>query len=312
MSRPFQTIADPLQPPVSLPRPTVAIGNFDGMHLGHKALAAAARKLAEDIGGPAAILTFEPHPRAFLRPGQPLFRLSPPGIKAKLAAREGLDAMIMLGFDASLAALSAEDFVTDVLLRRLGVSGVVVGHDFHYGARRGGSTDNLLEAGERLGFTVEVVPPVLLGDRPVSSSAIRDALGRGEIGLANAMLGHRWSVEAVVRHGDKRGRELGYPTANLHLEPSTALRHGIYAVEAIVGGDRRPAVASFGRRPTFDGGAPKLEVHVFDFAGDLYDQSLEICFHAFLRDEAKFESLDALIRQMDRDSAEARRILAAA
>jgi riboflavin kinase/FMN adenylyltransferase len=312
MSGTFQTIVDPQFPPASLTRPTVAIGNFDGMHLGHKALAAGARRLAEEIGGPAAILTFEPHPRAFFRPEQPLFRLAPPGIKAKLAAREGLDAMITLGFDASFAALLPEDFVTDVLLRRLAVACVVVGHDFHYGARRGGSTDDLREAGERLGFRVEIVPPVLLGDRPVSSSAIRDALGRGDIGLANAMLGHRWSVEAVVRHGDKRGRGLGYPTANLHLDSSTALRHGIYAVEAIIGDGRRPAVASFGRRPTFDGGAPKLEVHVFDFAGDLYGRLIEICFHAFLRDEAKFESLDALIRQMDRDSAEARRILAAA
>ncbi|MGL5114220.1 MAG: bifunctional riboflavin kinase/FAD synthetase [Beijerinckiaceae bacterium] len=311
MSQPLQIIRDPQEPPATLGRPVIAIGNFDGMHLGHQALAAAALRSAARIGARAALLTFDPHPRAYFRPGEPIFLLSPPPMKARLAARAGLDALLTLSFDAALASLPAEAFVASVLVKRLNVAGVIVGHDFHFGAGRGGSPEFLRAAGDRHGFAVEVVAPVALGDRPVSSSAIRDALEAGDVGFANAMLGHAWSVLEEVRHGDKRGRELGYPTANLHLDPATHLRHGIYAVEAIIDGVHRPAVASFGRRPTFDGGAPKLEVHVFDFDGDLYGREIEVAFHGFLRPEEKFDSLDALISQMDQDSVGARRILAA-
>jgi riboflavin kinase / FMN adenylyltransferase len=312
MTQSFQIIIDPPEPHASLARPVVAIGNFDGMHIGHQTLARSAMKQAAQIDGTSAILTFEPHPRAYFRPDPPIFLLSPPPMKTRLAERLGLDAIITLTFNAALAALSAEAFVSEILRKRLDVAGVVIGHDFHFGAGRGGSPEFLLAAGQRHGFSVEVIRPVNLGDKPVSSTAIREALAAGDIALANAMLGRAWSIEAEVRHGDKRGRDLGYPTANLHLDPAIRLRHGIYAVEAIIEGVSRPSVASFGRRPTFDGGAPKLEVHVFDFAGDLYGKTIEVAFHGFLRPEEKFDSLDALIRQMDRDSAEARRILAAA
>jgi riboflavin kinase / FMN adenylyltransferase len=258
------------------------------------------------------LLTFSPHPRLFFRPAEPFFQLTPPDLKARRVAQCGLDAMVTMTFDASLAELPAERFIDDLLVKRLAARHVVVGYDFHFGRNRSGSPEVLARRGEDLGLTVEIVPPVAVGEAPVSSSRIRERLAAGDIAGANALLGWEWSLTATVQHGDKRGRNLGYPTANLHLDPSVRLAHGIYAVRATVDGVTHPAVASNGRRPTFDGGAPKLEVHVFDFSGDLYGRDMEVSFVRYIRPELKFDGIEALIARMDEDSAEARQALAAA
>jgi riboflavin kinase / FMN adenylyltransferase len=307
----FRTLAAATPLPADLRGGSVAIGNFDGVHLGHQALLARATDWAAAHKRPALLLTFEPHPRAFFRPGEPLFRLTPPAMKAKLVAAAGLQAMVAWPFDAALAGLSAEVFCRDLLAGALGAAHVVTGEDFRFGQGRGGDAAALARHGAALGFFAESVPPVALDGVPVSSSRIRALLAAGDVTTANRLLGREWSIAAEVRHGDKRGRGLGYPTANLHLDPNVMLDHGIYAVRASVDGIVRPAVASFGRRPTFDGGAPKLEVHVFDYAGDLYGREMEVAFVARIRPELKFDSIDALVARMDDDSRTARALLAA-
>ncbi|MBS7539709.1 bifunctional riboflavin kinase/FAD synthetase [Ancylobacter lacus] len=297
--------------PPSLRGAVVAIGNFDGVHRGHRAVIGTALEEAHSTGRPALALTFEPHPRAFFRPEEAMFRLTPEAMKLHRLAETGLDGAVVLAFDAALAALDAESFVRTVLVERLQASAIVAGFDFHFGRGRGGSPAFLREAGARHGFSVAIVPPMLENGAQISSSAIRAALAQGRVAEAAGMLGAPFEIEAEVIHGDKRGRELGYPTANMRLDPSIALAHGIYAVTAEIDGVRRPAVASFGRRPTFDDGAPRLETFVFDYSGDLYGRRLRIAFHAYLRPELKFNGIDALIAQMDRDSAEARAVLGA-
>ncbi len=304
-------LRDPADLPVDLARPVLAIGNFDGMHLGHRAVLAATAACADALGRPFGLLTFEPHPRDFFHRGEPVFRLTPPAVKAVLAARFGVMLLIELTFDAALAGRDAEAFVRDVLVARFDVASIVIGHDFHFGKGRSGSPDFLKQAGERYGFAVEVVAPLAAEGAPVSSTAIRRHLAAGEVAAANALLGYEWFVRAQVRHGDKRGRDLGYPTANLALDPACGLAHGIYAVRARLDGATIDGVASFGRRPTFDNGAPLLEVHLFDFSGDLYGRTLDIAFVAWLRGERKFDDVAALVRQMDDDSALARRLLTA-
>lgn len=296
--------------PVALQRPVVAIGNFDGVHRGHQAVARAACEMGARMGRPALALTFEPHPRSVFQPSQVLFRLTPAEQKAICLARAGLDGVIILPFDAALAAHSADAFVDDILVRGLDVSGAVVGFDFHFGRGRGGSPDFLRQAGAARGFEVEVVDPMLDEGDPISSSAIRAALAAGQVGHAAHMLGRPWSVRAQVIHGEKRGRTLGYPTANLALAPGVLLAFGIYAVRVWMGGAVRDGVASYGRRPTFDDGAPLLEVHLFDYRGDLYGQTLDVAFHGYIRPEMKFEHLDALVARMDQDSIAAKAILA--
>lgn len=308
---PFTVLSGDAPVPGDLRGAVVAIGNFDGVHRGHRAVIGTAIEQARSLGCPALALTFEPHPRAFFRLEEPLFRLSLEPLKLKRLEETGLDSAVVLSFDAALAAKDAESFVTDILVARLGVSMVVAGFDFHFGKARGGSPSFLREAGRRHGFAVEIVPPLLDEGAQISSSAIRAALAQGRVQQAADMLGAPYRVEAEVVHGDKRGRELGYPTANMVLDPSIALAHGIYAVTAEFDGAVHSAVASFGRRPTFDGGAPKLEVFVFDFKGDLYGKMLRIAFRAYLRPELRFDSLDALIAQMDKDNAQARAILGA-
>ncbi|MBL8569194.1 MAG: bifunctional riboflavin kinase/FAD synthetase [Phreatobacter sp.] len=290
----------------------VAVGNFDGVHLGHRHVLAEARALAAKAGSPAVALTFEPHPRAFFQPAQPMFRLTSPETKARLLAAEAIDAVAVAAFDAPFAALSADQFVSDVLIDWLGASHVVVGRDFHYGAGRAGSPGMLREAGSKQGFAVTEVGALLREGAPVSSSSIRTALSGGDLATARDLLGRDWFVTTEVIHGDKRGRDLGYPTANLRLAPGTDLRFGIYAVKLGIDGVWRDGVASFGRRPTFDNGAPLLEVHVFDFAGDLYGRSVDVVFAGFIRDELKFDGIEALVAQMDRDSLAARDILKSA
>lgn len=288
----------------------VAIGNFDGVHRAHRAVIATARERAAFLGRPAAALTFEPHPRSFFRPQEPLFRLTDARNKLRLLASTGLDGAIVLRFDAALAALSADEFVERILLQQLAVSGVTIGFDFHFGAKRAGSPDYLVAAGAQHGFAVDIVPRFEDDGRRISSGPIRAALAQGDVADAASMLGFPWFISGEVVHGDKRGRELGYPTANLRLDPTCALMHGIYAVRVDVGGRRHDGVASFGRRPMFDVGTVLLEVFLFDFNADLYDQMIDVAFIAWIRPEMKFDSIDELVRRMDEDSRIARAALA--
>ncbi|HEY8565452.1 MAG TPA: bifunctional riboflavin kinase/FAD synthetase [Beijerinckiaceae bacterium] len=289
----------------------VAIGNFDGVHRGHKALLAAAGQAARTAGRPAAVLTFEPHPRSYFRPNVPLFRLTPEAEKLLALERLGLDGAFVRRFDAGLAGLTAEAFVDQLLVTGMQASGVVVGHDFRFGRDRAGTVERLADLCAARGLSCAVLPAVLDGAEPVSSSRIRAALTAGDVAEANGLLGHRWFVTGEVRHGDKRGRTLGYPTANQRLPETCDLRHGIYAVRVrLADGSLRAGVASFGRRPTFDDGAPRLETFLFDFAGDLYGQDLAVEFAAFIRGEERFDSAEALIARMDEDSRQAREILA--
>lgn len=295
----------------------VAIGNFDGAHLGHAALVQAGRALAGERapGRPVecVALTFDPHPRALFQPGQPLFRLTAPEDRAAALSGIGFDAAAIIAFDRAFASLSAEAFIADILLGVLRADAVVVGEDFHFGQGRKGTPALLVAEGERLGFAVRLVGPVRLTDGTIiSSTAIREALATGDIPRANAMLGRPYALAGEVIHGAKRGREIGYRTANLALDPGNALAYGIYAVAAELDGEALRGVASFGRRPHFDNGPPLLEVHLFDFSREIYGQTLRVAFRARLRGEAKFDSLEALLAQMALDCAEARAILDAA
>jgi riboflavin kinase / FMN adenylyltransferase len=287
----------------------VAMGNFDGVHRGHQAVIAAAQARAKGLGRPAAVLTFEPHPRDFFNPRERLFRLTDEKAKARLLASTGLEGVIVLTFDAALANVSAEDFVAEILVKRFAIAGVVIGFNFHFGKNRLGSPDFLKAQGRAFGFTVDVVAPFELEGRIVSSGPIRDALAAGQPGEAAILLGFPWFVSGEVIHGDKRGRELGFPTANLALEASCGLRHGVYAVRVAHGGRRYDGVANFGRRPMFDSGVVLLEVFLFDFAGDLYGQSIDVAFIDWIREEKMFGSIEDLVRAMDEDSANARAAL---
>ncbi|MCC2654471.1 MAG: riboflavin biosynthesis protein RibF [Microvirga sp.] len=305
MPIPFAICRDGEPVPESLKGAVAAIGNFDGVHRGHRHLLT----MALDSGRPAAVVTFEPHPRTFFQPNKPLFRLTPEPVKFAIFARLGLAGVFQRRFDGSLAALTAAGFV-DLLAKDLDLSGVVIGHDFHFGHGREGNPERMMALCRERGLDCLVAPAIVEGTEPVSSSAIRAALEAGDIATANRLLGYRWFVRSEVRHGDKRGRVLGYPTANMRLPDDCRLRHGIYAVRASVGGKLVDGVASFGRRPTFDNGAPLLEVHLFDFAGDLYGQILDVEFIGWIRGEERFDGVEALIAQMDRDSVEAKRMLA--
>ena len=287
----------------------VAIGNFDGVHRGHRSVIGAALKRAKALGRSAAALTFAPHPRLFLRPQDTLFQLSSPRDKLRLLAASGLDGAIVMNFDARLAATSAEDFIERILVSRFGIGGAAIGFDFHFGHKRTGSPAYLAEQGARLGFAVDIVPPLEDEGRPVSSGAVRTALSQGKVVEATELLGAPWFVSGEVIHGAKRGRDLGFPTANIKLDPSCGLKHGIYAVRVGIGGKRYDGVANFGTRPMFDDGAPLLEVFLFDFDGDLYGRSLDVAFIGWIRHEQKFESVEALKRQIAADAAQAREVL---
>ena len=287
----------------------LAMGNFDGVHRGHQAVIAAAIARARGLGQPAGVLTFEPHPRDFFNPGEPLFRLTDEAAKLRLLAANGLDGTVVLTFDAALASLTAEDFVARILVGRFAVSGVVIGFNFHFGKNRTGSPDFLAAQGRKYGFAVDVVAPFELNGRPVSSGPIRDALAAARLDDAAALLGFPWFVSGEVRHGDKRGRELGFPTANLSLDAACGLRHGVYAVRVGLGDRRYDGVANFGRRPMFDSGVVLLEVFLFDFAGDLYGRRIDVAFIEWIRDEAAFGSVDELVRAMNDDAAKARAAL---
>ncbi len=289
----------------------VAIGNFDGMHRGHQAVLAATLDRARVAGRPALALTFEPHPRSFFAPDRPVFRLTPAPAKARLARALGLDGLVVATFDHDLAGLTAEDFVAKILVERLGLANATIGWDFQFGRGRGGTPAFLDAAGRDHGFSVDVVEPYgCEGGELVSSSRIRAALEAGDLAEASGLLGYRWFVEGEIVGGDARGRDLGFPTANMRLSPDCRLKHGVYAVTFRVDGVTHMGVANWGRRPQFDNGAPVLETFVFDFSGDLYGKTVDVTFVSHLRPEAKFPSLQGLIDQMHLDCAEARAVLA--
>jgi riboflavin kinase/FMN adenylyltransferase len=314
MASGFTVIRDST-PAAAIPKGTVvAMGNFDGVHLGHRAVITAALQMGRSHGRPALALTFEPHPRSFFSPNTPQFRLTDETGKLRLLAGTGLAGAVVMTFDKARAGTPAQEFIHHDLIERLGISGIAVGYDFHFGKGRVGSPSLLVSEAPRLGIEVDVQPHVDIEERPVSSSAIRMALAEGQIENATAMLGGPWFVSGMVIHGEKRGRDLGYPTANIRLDRNCGLKHGIYAVRVGLGEGkdqvRFDGVASFGRRPTFDNGAPLLEIFLFDFNGDLYEKTLDVAFIAFIREELKFDGVEALVRQMDDDSVRARAALA--
>ncbi|OYU89802.1 MAG: riboflavin biosynthesis protein RibF [Bradyrhizobiaceae bacterium PARB1] len=312
MTTAFTVIRD-TTPASDIPRGcVVAMGNFDGVHLGHRAVIGAALRMAALHKTRALAVTFEPHPRLFFSPSTPQFRLSDEPAKLRLLAGTGLAGAVVMTFDKGRAGTTAHDFIHHDLIERLGISGIAVGYDFHFGKGRAGSPSLLATEAPRLGIEVDIQPHVDIDERPVSSTAIRMALAEGQIAEATEMLQGPWFITGEVIHGKKLGRDLGYPTANIRLPASCGLRHGIYAVRVGRGNERFDGVASFGRRPTFDNGAPLLEVFLFDFKGDLYGQVLDVAFIAFIRDELKFDGIDTLIAQMNDDSAKARTALAAA
>ncbi len=309
MTHGFVLATDPMLPPHGLIGAVYAIGNFDGLHLGHQAVIGRAVAIAKERRAPSALLTFEPHPADFFNRRPVVFRLTPPKDKAAICERLGLNGLVVIGFDASLAAMSAEEFITTILVARLRAAAIVVGWDFHFGKGRSGSPTTLAEAGLRHGFRVEIVSKVENGVGVVSSSAIRKALEGGDLATAARGLGRNYSVSGKVISGQRLGRTLGVPTANIALEPTNKLAHGVYAVTARFEGRAYPAVASFGTRPTVDDGPPLLEVHLLDFDGDLYGREMEVEFIERIRDELKFDSIPSLVAEMERDKERARAIL---
>ncbi|MFD1745860.1 bifunctional riboflavin kinase/FAD synthetase [Rhizobium helianthi] len=298
--------------PETLKGGVIAIGNFDGVHRGHRSVLEKALEVAKARGVPALVLTFEPHPRTLFKPDQPVYRLTPAPLKARLLEAMGFDAVLEYPFDQEFSKRSAEGFVQAVLVDWLAASAVVTGFDFHFGRGREGGPAFLMEAGRRHGFDVSLVDAYRDENAEViSSSRIRDCLAQGDVVQAAGLLGYRYTVEAEVVHGEKLGRQLGYPTANMRIAAEAGLKPGIYAVRfRRQNGEIFDGVASYGRRPTVtDNGAPLLETFVFGFSGSLYGEIAAVSFFGYLRPELKFDGLDPLVAQMKRDEEEARALL---
>jgi riboflavin kinase / FMN adenylyltransferase len=297
--------------PDSLRGAIIALGNFDGFHKGHQAVAHEAIEWARAEGRPAIIATFDPHPVRFFKPEVPPFRLTTLEQRQELYLAAGATAMLVFHFDAELANTTAEDFVRVLLADRLGVAGVVTGEDFTFGKGRAGDRARLVELGREAGIAARAVQPVMEGGAPVSSSRIREALRQGDPQGATMLLTRPFAIRGVVEHGDKRGRDIGYPTANLAIENYLRPRFGIYAVtgRVLATGQALKGAANIGVRPQFEPPKELLEPHFFGFSGDLYGQEIEVAFHHFLRPEAKFDSLDALVAQIERDCDQARELL---
>jgi riboflavin kinase / FMN adenylyltransferase len=288
-----------------------ALGNFDGFHLGHQAVAGEAIRQAKAQGKPAIIATFDPHPVRHFAPDAPPFRLTTLDQRQRLFEAAGADAMLVFEFDAELAGTTAQDFVETILVDRLGLSGVVTGEDFTFGKARGGNISVLKALGEPLGLTSTAVGPVKDDGGVISSSRIREALQAGDCETAARLLTRPFAIEGIVQHGDKNGRLLGYPTANLDLGSYLRPRYGVYAVTGkLADGRILKGAANIGIRPQFSPPKELLEPYFFDFAEDIYGSMLEVSFHSFLRGEAKFDSLDALKVQMAADCEQAKAILA--
>ncbi len=288
----------------------VALGNFDGFHAGHQAVVGRAVERARSEGRPVLVATFDPHPVRFFKPDLPPFRLTSLDQRQRLFAAAGADAMLVFRFDAKLAAVTAQDFVAKRLAGLIGAAGVVTGEDFTFGHKRGGNIEVLRRLGAEQGLSVDSVAPVMADGEAVSSSRIRDSLQAGDCDTAAALLTRPFAIEGEVEHGDKRGREIGYPTANLSLGRYLRPRFGIYAVRGLLpGGQVLDGAANLGVRPTFEPPRELLEPFFFDYDGDLYGQMIEVELISFLRPEAKFDSIEALQAQMERDCDEARRLL---
>lgn len=303
----------PATPPSPLRPRVVMIGNFDGFHRGHQSVSDAALNYAQAVGGDVWLLTFDPHPKRYFAPDAPHNTLASAQVEMRLAQALGLAGIFTLRFDRSIAEQIPEDFIADTLVAKLQADCVVVGHDFRFGKNRAGDAAVLRahDGSQGGGFkTIEVDAFADEGGQTVSSTRIRGLLREGQLSEANGLLGYRYFIQGEVEHGEKRGRELGYPTANISLDPGSSLAHGIYATTIKVGDNVHASVASYGRRPTFGDKPPLLEVFLFDFEGDLYGQQVEVAFHAYLRPELKFDGIEPLIAQMDMDSAEARASLA--
>ncbi len=287
----------------------VTIGTFDGIHLGHQALLERAKEHAARLSAPTVLLTFEPMPREYLSPEAPPARLTSLRERLRVLEGMGLDNVLVLRFGEALRNLSGEEFAA-LLVQGLSARAVVVGHDFRFGCNGEATAPMLVEAGRRLGFSVDVVPPVTLDGERVSSSGVRDALGRGEFEIAKRRLGRPYTMRGRVVPGQRLGRDLGYPTANLRIERRRAPLKGIFAVRVHgIGVTPLAGVASLGTRPTVGGVHTLLEVHLFDFAADIYGREIEVEFVAKLRDEERFPTVEALVEQIRRDAAQARRIL---
>jgi riboflavin kinase/FMN adenylyltransferase len=297
--------------PAQLRGGVVALGNFDGFHLGHQAVVGRAIARAHAAGRPALVATFDPHPVRYFRPDSPPFRLTTLDQRARLFAQAGADAMLVFRFDDTLARVTAEEFVTDWLVRRIGATSVVTGEDFTFGKGRAGDIGAMIALGAASGLTAEAVAPVSDAGGTVSSSRIREALRAGDPREAARLLTRPFAIEGVVEHGAKLGRTIGYPTANLKLASYLRPAYGIYAVRAALDDGRViDGAANLGIRPSFDPPIELLESYLFDFADDLYGRSIEVALVDYLRPEAKFDTLAALSSQMDKDCAEARRLLA--
>jgi riboflavin kinase/FMN adenylyltransferase len=296
----------------------VAIGNFDGLHLGHRQLLKRATELARADGSKRGVLTFEPHPRRHFQPEAPPFRLTPFRVKAAEIDRAGVDFLVALHFDAAFAALEAGEFIDAVLIKGLGLGHIVVGYDFVFGRGRKGDATLLRQRGGEAGFGVEVVGPVGHGDAAqggeiYASSRIREYLHGGQPVPAAERLGRWWEVDGRVREGEKRGRQIGFPTANLRIEEYLQPAGGVYAVRLEIEDDDagwRPGVANLGQRPTFDNGELLLEVHLFDFTADIYGRQVRVAFIEHLRPERKFAEISELKAQIAKDGEAARRLLA--
>ena len=291
-----------------------AMGNFDGVHLGHQAVIDAARAVAAEEGAPLAVVTFEPHPRSVFAPDAPPFRLTTPDAKARRLERLGVNRLFEIPFDGALSALTPDAFARDVLKDALGLSHVVVGGDFHFGAKRAGDAAELEDLGRLLKFGVTVAQMVSLPGGGISSTRIREALSEGRPQDAARMLGHLHRIEGYVLHGEKRGRTLGFPTANLALEGLHLPAFGVYAVrvEVLTGphAGRHDGAASLGVRPQYDGEVPNLETFLLDFEGDLYGERISVGLAHYIRPELRFDSEAAFVERMHEDVAEARRLLA--
>lgn len=303
--------AEPL--PSHLRGGVVAIGNFDGVHRGHQAVLEKTLQLAKERNCPAVVLTFEPHPRSFFNPPQPVDRITDAQEKAAILGLLGFDIVVEQAFDAAFADLSAQEFIDRIVIDCLGATEVITGVDFHFGKKRQGDPQFLKDAGKAHGFGVTLIEPFTdEGGAVVSSSRIRAYLAQGDVVGAAGLLGYHYTLANLVIQGKQLGRTLGFPTANMALPEQTGLKLGIYAVRfRRADGTLYDGVASFGRRPTVDSdGSALLETFVFDFTGDLYGEFCSVSFFAYLRGEEKFDSLDALMVQMHKDEAEARAILA--
>ncbi|RWX77123.1 bifunctional riboflavin kinase/FAD synthetase [Neorhizobium lilium] len=298
--------------PDALKGGVVAIGNFDGVHRGHRSVLDRALSLAQERNVPALVLTFEPHPRTVFRPDTPVFRLTPAPVKARLLEAMGFRCVIEYPFDTGFSDRSAEEFIQTILVDWLGATAVVTGFDFHFGKGREGGPAFLMASGEKHGFTVSLVDAFRDENTDViSSSRIRTLLAEGHVTEAAGLLGYRFTVEADVIGGEKLGRQLGYPTANMQLPPEADLKPGIYAVRfRHPDGRVHDGVASYGRRPTVtENGAPLLETFLFDFSGSLYGETCSVSFFGYLREELKFDGLEPLVEQMKHDEEEARALL---